>query len=344
MNTDFTHYFNFLQKNAKYAIYAVSILWFFSACQQNPYEIDVSPIEIETHFQRFDQAFFSLDSAELPQELPRLQRQFPPFFRQQQSPAFWQKQHSDALQRELYRKVQKKYANMERYQVELNAAMQHYYHYFGTDDTIAFYTYISNLDYDYPVLYAQNYCFVALDMYLGKDATYYEGRPRYLNFKRQPQFLIRDCIEALLEPQLNHKAKQGTLLQNMIYYGKILHAMQRLMPQHPPHQLIQYTERDWQFCLEKEKTIWSYFVENQLLFNATENVKRNFIREAPFSKFRTRNDRETPGRIGRWIGWQIVEAYAQSSGELRPLQEILAEEDARKILKLSGYKPWAFVD
>lgn len=329
----------FLQKNAKKAIYLAIAFLIFSACEQNPYTIDVSHIEVETRFQRFDRAFFSIDSAQLREELPRLQKQFPPFFMQNKSPVFWQEQHQDALQRQLYRKVEQKFGAMEPWQAELDAAMQHYYHYFGTSDTIAFYTYISNLDFDFPVLYAQNYCFAGLDLYLGADAEFYEGRPRYLNFKRQPQFLVRDCMAALVAPKLNAEAKQGTLLQNMIYYGKILHTLRRLMPHHPPHQLIQYTKEDWQFCRENEKKVWAYFVENQLLFNATENVKRNFIREAPFSKFRTRKDRETPGRIGRWIGWQIVEAYAQNGGELRPLQEILAEEDARKILKLSGYKP-----
>ena len=44
-----------------------------------------------------------------------------------------------------------------------------------------------------------------------------------------------------------------------------------------------------------------------------------------------------PGRIGRWLGWQIVEAYAEETGA--SVQAIMSEKDASKILRMSKYKP-----
>ena len=47
---------------------------------------------------------------------------------------------------------------------------------------------------------------------------------------------------------------------------------------------------------------------------------------------------QAPGRIGAWVGWQIVRAYMQENPAVT-LAQLLAEEDAQKILNGSKYKP-----
>ncbi|MGB0979177.1 MAG: gliding motility protein, GldB, partial [Croceimicrobium sp.] len=99
-----------------------------------------------------------------------------------------------------------------------------------------------------------------------------------------------------------------------------------------------YPPDKYRFSQEHEKDMWVYFIENQLLFKTDQDLQRRFIEVAPFSKFRTKTDPETPGRIGRWFGYRIIDAYLEEYPNL-DLKALINEKDARKILKLSAYKP-----
>ncbi|MBA4057291.1 MAG: gliding motility lipoprotein GldB, partial [Marivirga sp.] len=45
-----------------------------------------------------------------------------------------------------------------------------------------------------------------------------------------------------------------------------------------------------------------------------------------------------PGRIGQWIGWQIVNTYAETQPEMS-LPQLMAAGNAQKLFKESAYKP-----
>jgi len=44
-----------------------------------------------------------------------------------------------------------------------------------------------------------------------------------------------------------------------------------------------------------------------------------------------------PGRIGTWLGWEIVNKYMKVNQV--DLQSLMIEKDAQKIFTLSNYKP-----
>ena len=66
-------------------------------------------------------------------------------------------------------------------------------------------------------------------------------------------------------------------------------------------------------------------------------MDRRFLDPAPFSKFGLELDSESPGRLGRYIGWQIVRAYADKNkkAELIELLDLPADE----LFKIANYKP-----
>ncbi|MDZ7847820.1 MAG: hypothetical protein U5L96_14240 [Owenweeksia sp.] len=220
----------------------------------------------------------------------------------------------------------------------LNFGMKHFYYYFPQSPHIKFYAYISNLDFDFPVLFADTVCFASLDLYLGPKKPYYQQLPEYIAFYRQPAFLVRDVMEAVLKPRVSRQQGNATLLDDMLYHGKMLYALQRMLPQKEETVIVQYTPKELAFCRENERGLWAYFIENNHLFSTGQQLKTRFIELAPFSKFRMKFDKETPGMIGRWIGWQIVRQYMDKNKSVT-LPELLKETDSRKILKMSGYKP-----
>ena len=63
-------------------------------------------------------------------------------------------------------------------------------------------------------------------------------------------------------------------------------------------------------------------------------VKRKFIGERPNVH---EISRDCPGRIGVWIGWQIVESYMENNNV--SIQELLKSTDNDTLFRLSKYKP-----
>ena len=47
---------------------------------------------------------------------------------------------------------------------------------------------------------------------------------------------------------------------------------------------------------------------------------------------------DSPGRLGIWIGWRIVDSYMRNNEHVT-IQELMSEGDAQKILEQSFYKP-----
>lgn len=311
-----------------------------NSCDDSSSPIDISAIKTETRIQRFDSAFFHLDTADFSTGLQDLKVKYPPFFMSNETERFWRFQRIDGRQNELFGEVENNLAPFDIWNSKLNLSMKRLYASFPDQSEIKVFTYISNLDFSLPVFFNDsiNSCFIGLDLFLGQNQPYYEFMPQYLAYYRQPAFMIRDCLESILQSKLEYPQVNAQLLEDMIYYGKVLFALQALLPDEKPHQIIKYNPEKYDFCLQNERQIWSYFVENQMLFSTKAGDKKRFVETAPFSKFGMKFDNQSPGRIGQWIGWQIVKKYMENHKE-KSIPELFAEKDSRKILKLSSYRP-----
>jgi uncharacterized protein YjaZ len=82
--------------------------------------------------------------------------------------------------------------------------------------------------------------------------------------------------------------------------------------------------------------MWRYFIENELLYDNDQKLNNRFINPAPFSKFYLEIDNESPGRVGAWVGWQIVRSYMKNNEV--PLPELL-KMSPKEIFEKSKYKP-----
>ena len=82
--------------------------------------------------------------------------------------------------------------------------------------------------------------------------------------------------------------------------------------------------------------MWRYFIEKKLLYDTDQKLIPRFINPAPFSKFYLEIDNESPGRVGAWIGWQMVRSFMENNEV--SFQELL-QMDAKEIFERSKYKP-----
>jgi len=176
---------------------------------------------------------------------------------------------------------------------------------------------------------------IAIDNYLGANHEFYANIPKYLADNMKPSQIVADLAKAYSEKQI-FQLKKKTFLDEMIFFGKQLYFKDVMIPFKTDAEKIGYSQEQLDFAKVNENMIWTEFVENEMLYSTDSSLAARFIADAPFSKFYLELDSQTPGRLGQYIGWQIVRAY-MNNNEVS-LKEML-QKDAVEIFNKSNYKP-----
>ena len=175
---------------------------------------------------------------------------------------------------------------------------------------------------------------IGMDFFIGEKASYKpHDIPNYI-LRRYDLEHLPGSILQFISSQYIKPGKKDDMLTEMVDYGKSYYLLNKILPCTPRNILIGYTEEEWGDVFENEEIIWANFVENKLLYETNHQVKQKFLGERP-NVYEIGD--KCPGRIARWVGWQIVESYANKTGA--SVQEIMAEGDANIIFTNSGYKP-----
>jgi hypothetical protein len=175
---------------------------------------------------------------------------------------------------------------------------------------------------------------IGLDFFIGEKATYKPmDIPAYILEKYDRENLPVTIVKFLSGGYVS-KGKKETLLSEMVDFGKTYYLLSRLMPCTPDSLIIGYSPKEMVTIEKNQANIWANFVENEILYETSHITKRKFLGERP-NVYEI--SRECPGRIGAWIGWQIVEAYMATNDVT--ILELISERDNDKIFQKSGYKP-----
>jgi hypothetical protein len=315
---------------------ALLLTMLFFGCNRNPLKVDLRQVSYQLDFVRIDSVMFETDTAEFLGQLP-LWRQTWPFFFGSGTNQFWMTQRRDVAQQKLYKDIRQVHGSFSKDKQRLENMLKHYYHYLPQKPSIKTVGYLSNLDFDFPVIFADTLMFLALDLYLGERHPAYVKLPNYLANNRKPEFIVRDAAEAIAQSLFVAPEPDRPFIEELVYRGQVLYAIKALMPEIEDEVLFRYSQDEISFCTNNERMVWNYFIDNELLFETSLDPKRRFIYPAPFSKFRTSFDNQTPGGIGHWIGFQIVNAYMERNN--KDLTHLLAVREPLEIFKNSKYKP-----
>lgn len=197
------------------------------------------------------------------------------------------------------------------------------------------YTYVSGFDFQYPIKYADSALIIALDMYLGNDYIGYReiGIPVYIAGRLTADHILPDCMKAMSLP-LIQSSKSQVLLDAMIEEGKSLYFTDVTLPETDDQFKIGYTEEQLKWCANNEKNLWSFLIENELLYSSDAKSISIFMTDGPFT---ASFSQESPSRTGAWLGWQIVKSYMKNNNI--GLAGLMANANSQEILEKSGYKP-----
>jgi gliding motility-associated lipoprotein GldB len=313
-----------------YRFVVVLCLFFLSCDQKSKVEKAVEEIPVDVKVERFDKVFFETK----PQDLAKVKKQYPFFFPAGNDDNVWLNKMQDPIWREVYTEVEKKYSNFEPVREEFNALFQHVKYYFPETKIPKVITVIGEMDYNAKAIYADSLVIVALELYLGKNHKFYEF-PNYLKENFEERQIMPDVVSSFSFRKIPASADR-TLLSQMIFEGKQLYAKDLLLPNYTDAEKMGYTPEQIKWCEENEEYMWRHFIENEMLYSEDPKLNTRFIAPAPFSKFYLEIDNDSPGRVGAWIGWQVVRSFMKNNNVTLP--ELL-KTNAKEIFEKSKYKP-----
>jgi gliding motility-associated lipoprotein GldB len=314
-----------------YRFVVVLCLFFLSCDQKSKIEKAVEEIPVDVKVERFDKVFFETK----PQDLAKVKKQYPFFFPAENDDNVWLNKMQDPIWREVYTEVEKKYSNFEPVREEFNALFQHVKYYFPETKIPKVITVIGEMDYNAKAIYADSLVIVALELYLGKNHKFYEF-PNYLKENFEERQIMPDVVSSFSFRKIPASADR-TLLSQMIFEGKQLYAKDLLLPDYTDAEKMGYTPEQIKWCEENEEYMWRHFIENEMLYSEDPKLNTRFIAPAPFSKFYLEIDNDSPGRVGAWIGWQVVRSFMKNNNNVT-LPELL-KTNAKEIFEKSKYKP-----
>lgn len=305
-----------------------------SCKKENRIEKDILNINIDIGIERFDKLFAESSI----NELPKLKQAYPFMFSEKYDDTFWIARNEDSLQQQLYAEVEKVFQNFDDTEVEIESLFNHLKYYFSEFNPPRVITALSDVDWRNKIIVTDTITLISSDTYLGSDHEFYvQGNiPKYIRQNLKKDQVVVDLAKEYAIKYI-YQEQTKTLLDEMIYFGKQLYFKDVVIPFKTEAERIGYSQEQLDWAMANENYIWRYFVERELLFSTDTKLAGRFISPAPFTKFYLEEiDSNSPGRLGQYIGWQIVKAYmSQNDVSLRDML-ITSTED---IFNNSKFKP-----
>ena len=316
----------------KKIILLILVLFAFFGCKnEDALEEEIAKIDTSFTVERFDRAFAEAK----PENLGNLKKTYPFFFSARIPDSVFVEQMKDSFQIELNNATKQKFGDFKTETNEIESLFQHLKYYDKTFNEPRVVVFTNYVHYREKLVVTDSVVLLAIDNYLGENHEFYGNFPKYIVQNLKPSQLVVDLAKAYSEKQIFQSQKK-TFLDEMIFFGKQLYFKDKVIPFKSDADKIGYAQEQIEFANANENMVWTEFVENEMLYSTNSSFVSRFIADAPFSKFQLELDSQTPGRLGQYIGWQIVRAYMKNNDV--SLQEMLQTE-AIEIFNKSNYKP-----
>lgn len=316
----------------RFFIIVFLILLTLTSCSSNNNEVvDVSGIDVGFLVNRYEVDFYRANQG----SLPLLKNKYPYLFPRSFSDSLAISKMSNKEELDLFNETQKLYSDISDLGLELMSLFKHIKYYNPKFKSPNITTMISDIDYDSRVIYADSLLLISLDVYLGKEHEFYSDYPKYIKENNTKENIIVDIANSISENQILPITSRS-FIGKMVYEGKKMYLLDLYLPTISDKLKIGFLDQKLAWAVTNEEDIWKYFIERKLLFSTDTKLNKRFLDNAPFSKFYLENDNQSPGRIGVWLGWQIVRSYMQNNDV--SLQQLLKINEL-DLYKKSKYKP-----
>ncbi len=181
---------------------------------------------------------------------------------------------------------------------------------------------------------------VGLDMFMGSEFEYKDIDPKnpsfsdYLTRTFTREHIVPKSMYLIIQDILG--SSQGNrLIDMMIHEGKMYYALDKILPHIPDSIWLEYSTDQWKWVNENELEMWSFFLQEDLLYRSESRVIDKYIKPRHNSP---KMPDAAPGRTANFMGWKIVEAFMIRNPNVS-LSDLLKIFDTQEILDKSRYKP-----
>ncbi|RFS22607.1 hypothetical protein DVR12_12470 [Chitinophaga silvatica] len=312
---------------------------------------DVSNITMSVSLNRFDSAFFTIDTNNVQIGLNTLYPKYPLFLPVYITDIMNLGAFRDSVNvpkqvhlflttpdfRQLETAVQEKFKNTRQLTDQLAQAFRYTKYYIPSFHHPKIVTFISGIA-NYGAITVDSLLGIGLDMYMGADFPPYAQIPDYPEYmirRFDPAYIPVNCMQ-VIQQQLYPAARSGgNLLEQMIEAGKQQYFLDKVLPTTADTLKMGYTKEQLKWCYDNEQMIWQFFVQNNLLYSSDWQDINHFINDGPSTQGMPEG---SPGKIGYFVGWQIVNKYMEKHSEIT-LQQLMGTKDLMEIFKAAKYRP-----
>ena len=311
----------------------------FQSCHQQP--------ETLVKIDRMEQTLFTIPIDSIPASIPRLEQRYGELFdlygqriirigtpKDAGYPNELAGFLADSYMNLAYKRVMEVYPHLKDIETGLGKAFSNYRKEFPDRVLPSVYTLISG--FNESIIVTDTILAIALDKYLGNNEDMYfrMDLPKYMRQMMDRKYLVADCMKFWLSTEFPYNDSINNVLTNILYEGKIMYALHRLLPATPDSLLFGYTPDQMRWCHNNTARMWEFLVGRKMLYSTDLLTINKLIRPAPFCSLFTR---ESPGCAVVWLGYNIVASYMKNNK--LSLEALLEDNDYQKILAKAKFKP-----
>lgn len=239
-------------------------------------------------------------------------------------------QHLDSLRND----VDRKFTDARSLEEKFEEAFRHMKYYYPTTKVPKVQTMVTGFYRD--IYYSDSLIVIGLDYFVGDDAQFKpDNVPAYIARRFSPEYIVPATFMFIADQYNQIEFSDQSLLNDMVTAGKIYYFIQSMVPCVDERVIIGFSAEEMMEVNKNQDIVWANFIQNQLLYETSHMLKNKFMSERP-NVYEI--GEKCPGRIGAWVGWEIVKAYMDKNPKVT-LQELMKEKDAKKIFMLSKYRP-----
>ncbi|MBQ3677799.1 MAG: hypothetical protein II926_10630 [Bacteroidales bacterium] len=219
---------------------------------------------------------------------------------------------------------------------KITNALKYFKYYFPERNIPQFYTFITGVNYSMAI--DSNVIAIGIDKYLGAKCDFYNSMSieSYIRRNMVPEKIPADLMRALAESEFPNAFDEDYLLATMIQHGRYQYFMKCMLPDEPDTLLWGFTAKQLDFCEKSEGEFWKYLISTEnLLFSSDYMTQKRFVEDGPFTIVFTK---DSPARVGQWIGFKIVESYMQNNPQTT-LEELFSIRSSKEIMSKARYNP-----
>lgn len=331
--------------------YLVSVFLFsvlLTACHSGKSIPDVSGITVNLQTIRFEKDFFGIDTLHINTSLQQLENRQPGFTKDflynilGTSPDSAENDIRSFIRTyaSMYTASQKQFPDFSKTAAAVKRGLQFVHYYFpGYPLPEKLITFIGPIN-SYGNIITPRALAVGLQLYMGGQYPLYlteqgqEMYPLFVSRRFEPEYIPVNCMKNIIDDMFPNNSMGKPLVQQMVESGKRLYLLNLLLPETADTLTTGYTEKQLQGCRASERNIWSFFIQNDMLFKNDPNLTRDYMNDGPNT---AALGEASPGNIGQFVGWQIVQKWMEAHPETTPAA--LMKKDPGQLFSEARYKP-----